>query len=59
MHLWIFALRDALRFFFDEVKASQHTKQAFDLLKAFAHAVRAAVERDPRETGVPSSKGTI
>lgn len=32
---------------------------AESVFKAFAHAVRAAVERDPRETGVPSSKGTI
>ena len=29
------------------------------LFKAFARAVRAAVEPDPRETGVPSSKGVI
>ena len=32
---------------------------AESVFKAFAHAVRVAVERDPRETGVPSSKGTI
>lgn len=29
------------------------------LFKAFARAVRAAVERDPRERGVPSSKGVL
>ena len=29
------------------------------LFKAFARAVRAAVEPDPRETGVPSSKGVL
>lgn len=29
------------------------------LFKAFARAVRAAVEADPRERGVPSSKGVI
>ena len=29
------------------------------LFKAFAHAVRAAVEPDPRERGVPSSKGVL
>lgn len=27
--------------------------------KAFAHALRAGVERDPRATGVPSTKGTL
>ena len=32
---------------------------AESVFKAFARSVRAAVERDPRETGVPSSKGTI
>ena len=32
---------------------------AESMFKAFARSVRAAVERDPRETGVPSSKGTI
>ena len=29
------------------------------MFKAFARAVRVAVEPDPRETGIPSSKGTI
>jgi imidazoleglycerol-phosphate dehydratase len=29
------------------------------LFKAFARAFRMAVENDPRETGIPSSKGTI
>ena len=29
------------------------------LFKAFARAVRAAVEPDPRETGIPSSKGVL
>jgi len=29
------------------------------LFKAFARAFRMAVEKDPRETGIPSSKGTI
>lgn len=32
---------------------------AESMFKAFARAVRAAVEPDPRETGIPSSKGTI
>ena len=29
------------------------------IFKAFARAVRAAVEPDPRETGIPSSKGVL
>lgn len=29
------------------------------VFKGFARALRMAVERDPRETGIPSSKGTI
>ena len=29
------------------------------LFKGFAHALRMAVEPDPRETGIPSSKGTL
>ena len=29
------------------------------MFKGFARALRSAVERDPRESGVPSSKGTI
>jgi imidazoleglycerol-phosphate dehydratase len=29
------------------------------VFKAFARAFRMAVEKDPRETGIPSSKGTI
>jgi imidazoleglycerol-phosphate dehydratase len=29
------------------------------IFKAFARAFRMAVEKDPRETGIPSSKGTI
>lgn len=29
------------------------------LFKAFAHAVRMALETDPRETGIPSSKGVL
>ncbi len=29
------------------------------LFKAFAHSLRAAVEFEPRETGIPSSKGTL
>lgn len=29
------------------------------VFKGFARALRAAVERDPRESGVPSSKGTL
>ena len=32
---------------------------AESMFKAFARSVRAAVEIDPRESGVPSSKGTI
>lgn len=32
---------------------------AESMFKAFARAVRVAVEPDPRETGIPSSKGTI
>ena len=32
---------------------------AESVFKAFARSVRAAIERDPRETGIPSSKGTI
>ena len=32
---------------------------AESLFKAFARALRAAVEPDPRETGVPSSKGVL
>ncbi|MBR1609635.1 MAG: imidazoleglycerol-phosphate dehydratase HisB [Kiritimatiellae bacterium] len=32
---------------------------AESVFKAFARSVRAAAEFDPRETGVPSSKGTI
>lgn len=29
------------------------------LFKSFAHALRQAIEMDPRETGIPSSKGVI
>ena len=29
------------------------------MFKAFARALRAAVEIDPREDGVPSTKGTL
>lgn len=29
------------------------------LFKGFAHALRMATERDPRETGIPSSKGVL
>ncbi|MGI6099606.1 MAG: imidazoleglycerol-phosphate dehydratase, partial [Kiritimatiellia bacterium] len=29
------------------------------VFKGLARALRMAVERDPRETGIPSSKGTI
>jgi imidazoleglycerol-phosphate dehydratase len=29
------------------------------VFKGFARALRQAVENDPRETGVPSSKGTL
>jgi imidazoleglycerol-phosphate dehydratase len=29
------------------------------VFKGFARAMRMAVERDPRESGVPSSKGTL
>ena len=36
---------------------AHHAAEA--LFKAFARAVRAAVERDPREKGVPSSKGVL
>ena len=32
---------------------------AESVFKAFARSVRAAVERDPREPGIPSSKGAI
>ena len=32
---------------------------AESMFKAFARALRAAVERDPRESGIPSSKGAI
>lgn len=36
---------------------SHHVCEA--MFKGFARALRAAVECDPRETGIPSSKGTI
>ena len=36
---------------------AHHAAEA--LFKAFAHAVRMALETDPRETGIPSSKGVL
>jgi len=36
---------------------SHHVCEA--MFKGFARALRGAIEVDPRETGIPSSKGTI
>lgn len=36
---------------------AHHVAESF--FKGFAHALRLAVEHDPRETGVPSSKGVL
>lgn len=40
-----------------EGNEAHHVVEA--VFKGFARALRMAVERDPRETGIPSSKGTL
>lgn len=42
-----------------DVRADEAHHAAESVFKGFARALRAAVEIDPRETGVPSSKGII
>lgn len=51
-----------------EARMNLHIRQAYGdevhhvceaVFKGFARALRAAVETDPRESGIPSSKGTI
>jgi len=43
----------------DNLRGSNAHHQAETVFKAFARALRMAVERDPRETGLPSTKGAL
>ena len=43
----------------DNLRGQNAHHQAETVFKAFARALRAAVARDPRATGVPSTKGTL
>ncbi len=43
----------------DNLRGENAHHQAETVFKAFARALRAAVARDPRATGVPSTKGTL
>jgi len=43
----------------DNLRGQNAHHQAETVFKAFARALRMAVERDPRASGVPSTKGTL
>jgi len=43
----------------DNLRGDNAHHQAETVFKAFARALRTAVERDPRASGVPSTKGTL
>jgi len=61
-------LEEFFRAFSVEARMNIHARQIYGdethhvceaIVKAFARAFRMAIEPDPRETGIPSSKGTL
>ncbi|MEI7903722.1 MAG: imidazoleglycerol-phosphate dehydratase HisB [bacterium] len=61
-------IEEFLRAFCVQARMNLHVAQLYgqephhayeSVFKALARALREAVERDPRETGIPSSKGTL
>ncbi len=61
-------IEEFFRAFMNQARMNLHIRHLYgdevhhayeSVFKGFARALRMAIERDPRETGIPSSKGTI